>query len=57
MPSARNKELFEDYRQKAVAQNVVHFVGRLANYKYFNMNQAFKNVLDLFTELENPTHQ
>jgi UDP-galactopyranose mutase len=27
-------------------------VGRLANYKYFNMDQAFKNALDLFTELE-----
>ena len=30
----------------------VHFVGRLANYKYFNMDQAFKNALDLFDELE-----
>ena len=30
----------------------VHFVGRLANYKYFNMDQAFKNALDLFEQLE-----
>lgn len=29
----------------------VHFVGRLASYKYFNMDQAIKNALDLFTKI------
>jgi len=26
----------------------VHFVGRLANYKYFNMDQAILNALEVF---------
>jgi len=30
----------------------VYFVGRLANYKYFNMDQAFKNALEVFEALE-----
>ena len=29
----------------------VYFVGRLANYKYFNMDEAFKNALDLFYKI------
>jgi len=29
-------------------------VGRLANYKYFNMDEAFKNTLDLFKRLQEP---
>ena len=26
----------------------VHFIGRLASYKYFNMDQAISNALDYF---------
>ena len=26
----------------------IHFIGRLASYKYFNMDQAIKNALDYF---------
>jgi UDP-galactopyranose mutase len=26
----------------------IHFLGRLANYKYFNMDQAIKNSLEYF---------
>lgn len=32
--------------------NNIYFIGRLANYKYFNMDQAFKNALDLLYKIE-----
>ncbi|MCP9237619.1 UDP-galactopyranose mutase [Lewinella sp. JB7] len=52
VPNARNQEIYERYRREAEALQDVYFVGRLANYKYFNMDQAFKAALDLFSELE-----
>ena len=33
--------------------NNIHFLGRLANYKYFNMDQAIKNSLDYFDKYLN----
>jgi len=47
----RNLDLFEQYRQRSeeeTQRNNIHFLGRLANYKYFNMDQAVKNSLDYF---------
>ena len=29
-------------------KNKIYFVGRLANYKYFNMDQAIENALVFF---------
>jgi UDP-galactopyranose mutase len=56
VPSPENRDLYEIYRKEAEKeeQNGIYFVGRLANYKYFNMDQAFKNALELFSRL-NPT--
>jgi len=53
VPSNENLKLFEKYQQEAqkIEKKRVYFVGRLANYKYFNMDQAFKNALDLFEKL------
>lgn len=53
VPSARNRELYARYQKEALELEAqgVYFVGRLANYKYFNMDQAFKNALDLFSRL------
>ena len=53
VPSKRNQDLFKRYQTKAQALEMdgIHFVGRLANYKYFNMDQAFRNSLDIFTRL------
>lgn len=48
----KNLKIYERYRQEAEKHPDVHFVGRLANYKYFNMDQAFKNALDLFYKIE-----
>lgn len=47
----RNRCIYERYNQEARKLTDVHFVGRLANYKYFNMDEAFKNALDLFESL------
>jgi len=56
VPNQQNQDLYEKYKQEAqrVEENGgnIYFVGRLANYKYFNMDQAFKNALDLFNRLE-----
>ncbi len=50
VPTKRNRDIFEKYRLEATQSEAsnIFFVGRLANYKYFNMDQAFKNALDLF---------
>ncbi|MBD3581276.1 UDP-galactopyranose mutase [Flavobacterium selenitireducens] len=52
VPNPRNQEIYSKYREEAEKLTDVHFVGRLANYKYFNMDQAFKNALELFESLE-----
>lgn len=53
VPNARNKKLYERYKKEAekLEKKGIYFVGRLANYKYFNMDEAFKNSLDLFAKL------
>jgi UDP-galactopyranose mutase len=55
VPSQRNRELHKRYQEEAekLEKEGVFFVGRLANYKYFNMDQAFKNALDFYHRLEN----
>jgi UDP-galactopyranose mutase len=52
VPTPRNQQIYEAYKKEADKLSDVYFVGRLANYKYFNMDQAFKNALELFAELE-----
>uniref|UniRef100_A0A7S2TQE0 UDP-galactopyranose mutase C-terminal domain-containing protein n=1 Tax=Lotharella oceanica TaxID=641309 RepID=A0A7S2TQE0_9EUKA len=46
----RNMNLFKKYKELADKEKNVHFVGRLANYKYFNMDQAILNALEYFDE-------
>jgi len=48
VPTKRNQELYEKYRLHCEAERRVHFIGRLANYKYFNMDQAILNALEYF---------
>lgn len=52
VPNRKNGEIYERYKKEADKLQDIYFVGRLANYKYFNMDQAFKNALDLFKSLE-----
>ena len=48
VPNKKNLELYEKYRKMAEEEKNVYFLGRLANYKYFNMDEAIKNSLDFF---------
>lgn len=49
VPTAKNRKRYEQYQYLAEnAQQDAVFVGRLANYKYFNMDQAVRNSLDVF---------
>jgi UDP-galactopyranose mutase len=52
VPNPKNQEIYAMYKAEADKLTDIYFVGRLANYKYFNMDQAFKNALDLFHQLE-----
>ena len=47
----KNLELYQKYQKLATElqeREKIYFVGRLANYKYFNMDQAIENALDFF---------
>ena len=50
----KNLNLYSKYQKMAgkLENDNIYFVGRLANYKYFNMDQAFLNVLNLFNKIE-----
>ena len=52
IPTEENKSLYERYKEKAQQEETgnVKFVGRLANYKYFNMDQAIRNAIDKYKE-------
>lgn len=45
----RNFTLLAKYNELAKSEKNVYFVGRLANFKYFNMDQAIKNSLDFYS--------
>jgi len=53
VPNPRNAALYAKYKALADQEESkgVHFVGRLANYKYFNMDQAIDNALKIFQRL------
>ena len=47
----KNTELYQKYLEMASREaSNVHFIGRLASYKYFNMDQAIRNSLDYFNK-------
>mmetsp|Transcript_19352 Transcript_19352/g.28983 ORF Transcript_19352/g.28983 Transcript_19352/m.28983 type:complete len:769 (+) Transcript_19352:151-2457(+) len=48
VPNDRNKNLYAKYQEMAEKEEGITFVGRLANYKYFNMDQSIQNALELF---------
>lgn len=51
VPNKKNQELYEKYK-KLAAKESIYFVGRLANYKYFNMDQAILNAIEFFESIE-----
>ena len=51
VPTEDNKKLYEKYNKMASKEKGVWFVGRLATYKYLNMDQAIKAALDVFEDI------
>jgi UDP-galactopyranose mutase len=52
VPNEQNISLYNSYAELAKLEENknIFFVGRLANYKYFNMDEAINNALDFFNE-------
>ncbi len=48
-----NRELYSKYQKEAEKLKNVYFIGRLAEYKYLNMDQVIKNSLELFEKIKN----
>ena len=53
VPNDKNLKLYETYKELSDKEKDVYFVGRLANYKYFNMDQAISNALQFFNDIIN----
>jgi UDP-galactopyranose mutase len=51
VPRPENNELYRKYEALAQATPNVHFVGRLATYKYYNMDQVVAQALTLCSKI------
>ncbi|WP_419826318.1 UDP-galactopyranose mutase [Sphingomonas sp.] len=51
IPRAENQALFKRYEALAIAQSDVTFVGRLATYRYYNMDQVVGQALSTYRRL------
>jgi UDP-galactopyranose mutase len=51
IPRPENAARYEQYAALAKCQIGVHFVGRLATYRYYNMDQVVAQALKLFADL------
>lgn len=52
VPRPENAELYKKYKALADATRGVHFVGRLATYKYYNMDQVVAQALTIYNQLQ-----
>jgi UDP-galactopyranose mutase len=52
VPRPENTELYKRYKALADASPGVHFVGRLATYKYYNMDQVVAQALAVYNRLD-----
>ena len=51
IPRPENAELYAKYKALADARQDVHFVGRLATYKYYNMDQIVAQALTVYGKI------
>jgi UDP-galactopyranose mutase len=51
VPKPENQKLYKQYKALADETVGVHFIGRLATYKYYNMDQVTGQALALFKQL------
>jgi UDP-galactopyranose mutase len=57
IPRSENNELYRKYQMLAAATQNVHFVGRLATYKYYNMDQVVAQALTLYAKLSSQSRR
>jgi UDP-galactopyranose mutase len=51
VPQPENAKIYAQYRELANATPGVHFVGRLATYRYYNMDQVVAQALTVFKHI------
>ncbi len=51
VPRPENTELYKKYKALADEMSGVHFVGRLATYKYYNMDQVVAQALMIYNQV------
>jgi len=51
IPTPENGELYRKYKALAAGESRTHFVGRLATYKYYNMDQVVAQALATYHKL------
>ncbi|WP_353654748.1 UDP-galactopyranose mutase [Citrobacter sp. Cb223] len=52
LPRDENHQLYSKYSELASNYKSLILVGRLAQYKYYNMDQMIKVALDTFVEIQ-----
>jgi len=57
VPRPENAELYKKYEALADAAQDVTFVGRLATYRYYNMDQVVAQALATFRRLQGQPEQ
>jgi UDP-galactopyranose mutase len=51
VPRPENTEIYKKYQELAEGRSDVHFVGRLATYKYYNMDQVVGQALSVYARI------
>ena len=57
IPRPENAEVYAKYKKLADAEKDVHFVGRLATYRYYNMDQIVAQALTTYGKIEGMKRQ
>jgi UDP-galactopyranose mutase len=57
VPRPENAELYKKYQQLANSMTNTYFVGRLATYKYYNMDQVVAQALTTFKKIMQGQHE
>jgi UDP-galactopyranose mutase len=55
IPTPHNRAIFKKYQQDTLKLDTIIFSGRLAEYKYLNMDQVVANALDRFERIDAET--
>lgn len=53
IPSPKNRKIYRQYQEEAkrLEKDGIYFAGRLAEYKYYNMDEAIASALNLFKQV------